>query len=401
MNVQLWSCNFYPEPTGIGLVSGEWTKAMTGLGHQVSVVAAHPHYPLACWGSRRTPYRETTPYGVQVVRLPLWIGREKGFHRIRQDISFASWLLTVGPFLSRSDAIVAVSPSFPALAPAVVASKLWRCPLVIWLQDILPDGAVTTGLLNEGVALSTARYYERWAYRNAERIVVISDSHRENLIAKDVPQRKIRKVFNPATLPLIQQARNPERRQGISRSILLMGNIGKSQSVDKVIEVFQNGLGQLPDVKLVITGYGVAFRDAERAIKSPQVSLVGLLDEDELQCELGKATLGVVSQNANIKEFNLPSKLMNYLAQGLPVIAVVAPEGHIAKFIRDTDSGWVVDARHPEMFPTVLAEALNDLDELHRRGQAGLRFARKNLTPEACARQFEAAIQEAVEEYRR
>jgi hypothetical protein len=42
MDIQLWSYNFDPEPTGIGIVSTVWACGLRDRGHRVSMVAAHP-----------------------------------------------------------------------------------------------------------------------------------------------------------------------------------------------------------------------------------------------------------------------------------------------------------------------------------------------------------------------
>ena len=52
MDIQLWSYNFDPEPTGIGIVSTVWARGLRDRGHRLSVVAAHPHYPEPVWGNR-------------------------------------------------------------------------------------------------------------------------------------------------------------------------------------------------------------------------------------------------------------------------------------------------------------------------------------------------------------
>ena len=69
MRIQLWSYNYDPEPSGIAPLSGIWARAMRDRGHEVLVVAAHPHYPKAIWGSRTKPYRERRE-DVRVLRLP-------------------------------------------------------------------------------------------------------------------------------------------------------------------------------------------------------------------------------------------------------------------------------------------------------------------------------------------
>lgn len=139
MRLQLWSYNYDPEPTGIGPLSSVWARAMTRRGHEVEVVAAHPHYPQASWGARWGPYRERRD-GISVLRLPLAIGRASTAQRIRQEASFSAALTAALPALTTPDVIVAVSPSFPALVPAMIQARVRRIPSVLWLQDILPDG---------------------------------------------------------------------------------------------------------------------------------------------------------------------------------------------------------------------------------------------------------------------
>src|SRR5438445_1530913 len=84
VRIQLWSYNYDPEPTGIGIVSTVWARAMRDRGHEVEVVAAHPHYPEPQWGTRVLPYREVRD-GIKVLRLPLWIGRGSAAERYRQE----------------------------------------------------------------------------------------------------------------------------------------------------------------------------------------------------------------------------------------------------------------------------------------------------------------------------
>src|SRR4051812_6233951 len=119
MRIQLWSYNFSPEPSGIGPVSAAWAHAMRARGHEVLVVAAHPHYPKPVWGLRVRPYRERHD-GVAVLRLPLWVGRDTGLQRVRQELTHTASLAATAPLLPTADVIVVVSPSFPALLPAMV-----------------------------------------------------------------------------------------------------------------------------------------------------------------------------------------------------------------------------------------------------------------------------------------
>ena len=77
MNIQLWTCYYGPEPTGNGPLTTTLAQSLRALGHDVLVVAAHPHYPEAKWGMPKWPYRERRD-GVPIIRLPLWPGRDGG-----------------------------------------------------------------------------------------------------------------------------------------------------------------------------------------------------------------------------------------------------------------------------------------------------------------------------------
>src|SRR5688572_20193734 len=102
MRIQLWSYNYDPEPLGIAPVSRTWSLAMRERGHEVDVIAAHPHYPEPRWGWRALPYREERE-GIDVLRLPLIPGRDSGKRRMLQELSFVASQSLAIPFLSTPD----------------------------------------------------------------------------------------------------------------------------------------------------------------------------------------------------------------------------------------------------------------------------------------------------------
>lgn len=394
MRIQLWSYNYAPEPTGIGPVSATWAKAMTELGHEVTVVAAHPHYPEPIWGKKIRPTR-TRSEGVDIVRLPLWIGRDSAKARMRQDASFSAALMAAFPLLPKADARVVVTPCFPALATAIAASKLDKTPWMLWVQDILPDGAIDTGLLDEGsLAARMSRKLELAAYDSADRVVVISDNFNKNLTKKGVPSEKLSRIYNPATTDI---APLPRTEFSAEPKILVMGNIGHSQGLTNVVKEFEasDRLREL-GARLVITGTGVAADELRAAITTDRVEMLGLVSQERLQHELSTATFGLVSQLGTLPEFNFPSKLMNYLANALPVIASVGPESEVASVIRDTDAGWVCDNSKPGALVETIVGALEMPGDLEFRSAAAHRFATANLTPQALASAFEGQLEDML-----
>ena len=395
MRVQLWSYNYAPEPTGIGPMSRVWAEGLRDLGHDVEIVAAHPHYPSPNWGTKLSPYRELRD-GISVLRLPLWVGRATAAERYRQELTFMAAQFAALPLLGQPDVLVSGSPSFPALLPAMVNARLRRRPWLLWLHDILPDGAVATGLVEDGPALRCARRLERAAYAAAQHIVVPSSVFAANLSAKGVPASKIRLIHYPATrsplsLPLRARA-SPTPR------LLAMGNIGHSQGLGPLVHAFeQDSALEGAAVRFVITGDGVAAPELRAQIRSDRVEMPGLVDDDRLERELEQATLAVVSQRHGGAEFNIPSKLMNFMAYGLPILAAVDPRGEVARIVVESRAGWVVDSRRPELFPALVRDLLSKPEELARRGRLAERYAADRFSLAAFARRFDDVLTAAPE----
>jgi len=274
--VQLWSWNYEPEPTAMGPIAARWAEAMSARGHQVEVVTAHPHYPGPLWGRRSRPYRETRN-GIPVLRLPLVIGHRTTAARIAEEATYAASATVAAAFPSVPDVAVAVSPSFLGLFPVLASAHLRRFPWILWLEDILPDAAATTGLMREGLALRTAERLERFVYSRADRIVVISNAFRENLLGKGVPAWKVAHIYNPYTREL-GEPRVSQNGGGPAR-VLYMGNMGFSQNLPALVRAFELSPALDDQARLVLAGTGELARAVAAEVRSDRVEMPGLMLE--------------------------------------------------------------------------------------------------------------------------
>lgn len=393
----MWSYNYDPEPTGIGPLSTALVRGLRNRGHELEVIAAHPHYPAPVWGTPVLPKRELRD-GIPILRLPLWPGRNSTAERLRQELTYTLSLTGAAPTLGRPQVVIAVSPSFPALATAMAAARLRRIPWVLWLQDILPDGAAATGLLDDGSLMRALRRFERAAYRSASHIVVISTSFAENLLAKGVAGEHISRIFNPATLPVQAQACGDRRVD--DQLVLTMGNIGHTQNLVHVTRAFESSpeLAAL-GARFVLAGDGVAGREVRSAISTDRVEVTGVVGRERLERYLKTAAIAVVSQQYEGVDFNVPSKLMNFMAYGLPTVAAVRPDSEVARIIRESGAGWVTSSSGDTELSTQLVRALTDRSERAARGSRALQFARDNFAPEVIAEQFESVLEQVVERH--
>jgi colanic acid biosynthesis glycosyl transferase WcaI len=396
MRIQLWSYNYHPEPTSVAPVSRVLARGLQARGHDVTVVAAHPHYPTPEWGTRVLPYRQHWD-GIDVLRLPLWIGRASTGQRLRQEATFTLAQMAAAPFLGTPDAFISASPSFPALLPAVLNARARRVPWILWLHDILPDGALATGLLDEDSrVVALARRLERAAYRQAKSIVVLSSAFTANLTQKGVPPAKIRLVYDPATREPTRTRGSGPRPSGPLR-LLSMGNIGHSQGLARVVSAIERYQPRAErPIELVITGDGVAADDVAAAISSSRVRMLGVVSSEQLEDELLLADVALVTQHYHGPEFNIPSKLMNFMAYSLPVLAVVDPTGEVARLVGEAAAGWIVDSADLDSLPETLERLVSAPTEVAGRGVAAVHFAERMFSQTAFIDAFEAELERLV-----
>jgi colanic acid biosynthesis glycosyl transferase WcaI len=291
--------------------------------------------------------------------------------------------------------MVVVSPSFPALIPAMGNASVRRRPWVLWLQDILPAAASSTQLVESKFLLAPARRLELKAYRSAAHIVAISDTFVDNLQAKGVPEDKLTRIYNPATRVPPSTASVIQKRG--SPRVLAMGNMGRSQALPPLIRSFQDSAeARRAGARLIIAGDGVAATEVRNTIRTSSVEMIGLASDERITDELRSASLGVISQRPDLPEFNVPSRLMNLMMFGIPVIAVVRENSEVRKIIDRAQAGWYLPAERPEEFGTTIAEILGDPAELERRGKAAAEFARAHFSIERTAAQFERVLAEVL-----
>ncbi|SVC63319.1 uncharacterized protein METZ01_LOCUS316173, partial [marine metagenome] len=162
----------------------EWCR----LGHQVHVITSLPWYQehrvadgwTGCVARRG---RHGTATVIRLYPFPVQKGQTG-----RRAVAFGAFTALAataavaarGPF----DAVVAVSPPITLAFAARLAARRHGCPMVLNVQDVFPDVAVTVGELNSPQLISLARRLERAAYRAADALTVLSTEVEGNITAK-------------------------------------------------------------------------------------------------------------------------------------------------------------------------------------------------------------------------
>jgi colanic acid biosynthesis glycosyl transferase WcaI len=387
MRILIYSYNYYPEPIGIAPLMTELAEGLVKRGHQVRVITAVPWYPASVIAPeyRGKCFVTEERNGVKIQRCYVWTRQERTLrNRILFEVSFVILSFFQGLNGWRPGVILLTVPGLPVCVPAAILGWLYRAPVVLNLQDILPDAAVHVGLIRNKLMIRVFEYLEKFAYRTAAKISVISDGFTKNILAKAVPPEKIVEINNWVDVHFIKTL--PENQDNYFRQqnhlegkfiVLYSGNIALTQPLETLIDAAKR-LKDIPDIAVVIVGNEKSLERLDRYRKNKQVDNVWLLPfqpREKLPEMLAAADIGIVMQKHNIISFNMPSKIQVLLASGRAIIASVPAEGTAAKAIEKSGGGIVV----PPEDPAALAHGILDLythpDKLEDLGKRGREYA--------------------------
>jgi colanic acid biosynthesis glycosyl transferase WcaI len=304
----------------------------------------------------------------------------------------------------RPDVVLAMSPPL-TLGPAGWAlARARRAPFVFNVQDIFPDVAVELGVLRNERVIAAAASLERFVYRRADAVTVLSDELADNVTGKLPGDKaaKVRVIPNFVDTAFITKAEreNAYRREyGLEGRTVVMyaGNVGFSQSLDLVLHAAMALAEEAPDVVFVINGGGSARIDLEaRAAGIRNVRFVDMQPKERLPDVLAAADIHLVPLRRGLARSSVPSKLYSILAAGRPVLAAVDEGTEVARTVERAGAGRAVPPDDPAAFVDGLRAMLTDRPLLPEMGRAGREFVEGWASPAAVARSYEQLFLELV-----
>lgn len=400
MQILIYSYNYQPEPIGIAPLLTELAEGLVKRGHEVRVVTGMPNYPQRqiYEAYRGQLFLTEVINGVTIQRSYLWIRPEPNLiDRLLLEVSFVLTSLGNAFRGKRPDIILLTSPPLPVVVPAAFLGWIYRCPVILNLQDILPDAAVHIGLLKNPKLIRIFERLEKFAYRVATKITVIADGFIDNLIDKGVPKSKIELIPNWVDVNFIRPM--PKETSAFRKAnqltdkfvVLYSGNIARTQGLSTVINAAVR-LRHLPDIAIVIVGEEKAlhhlklYRDT---CKASNVILLPLQPRSTLPDMLAAADIGLVVQKQNVISFNMPSKIQVLLASGRAIVASVPDKGPAARAVQQSGGGIVIPPEDPGILAATISELYENPNRVKDLGENSRKYAIKHYAFEQALDQYE------------
>ncbi len=401
MRILIYSYNYYPEPIGIAPLMTELAEGLVKRGHEVRVVTAMPNYPerQIYQEYRGKWYLNEYKNGVQIQRSYVWIRPQPNLlDRVLLDASFVVTSFLPALIGWRPDVILSTSPSLPSCVPVALLGWLRACPVILNLQDILPEAAVHVGLLKNKLLIQLFTLLEKFAYRTASKISVIADGFVDNLRGKGVEAEKIVQIPNWVDVNFIRplpKEDNPFRAAHNLNGkfvVLYSGNIALTQGLESVVKA-ASVLRHIPDIVFVIVGEAKGLQRLQQECLdcgADNVLLLPFQPRKDLPQMLSAADVGLVVQKKNVVSFNMPSKIQVLLASGGALVASVPDNGTAARAIRQSGGGIIVPPEDPQALAMAILDLYQNPEKVKTLGYKSRQYAVEQYAFEQALNQYES-----------
>ncbi len=209
MRILYLSQYFPPEAGATQTHAYEMAHNFVRLGHAVTMLAEFPNHPSGIIPAEYSGklYERADLDGIDVIRVWVKASPIKSFRS--RMLFYLTYMLNAslaGLFLARQpyDLVYASSPPLLVGGAALFLSKIRRLPLVFEVRDLWPESAVALGELTNPRSIALAARLEEACYRNARRVVVVTQGIFDRLVERGISPDKLSLVPNGANVEMFQ-----------------------------------------------------------------------------------------------------------------------------------------------------------------------------------------------------
>ena len=384
MRILLLSQYFPPEVGATQSRMQAFAEYLAARGHDVTVICEFPNHPH---GVIPPEYRghvyeddRSNPYRV----LRVWVkASEEKTQRTRMAfyLSYMAMATAMAPVAGRADVVVATTPPLFTGVAGLALARLNRAPFVLDVRDLWPVAAVSLNQIPSAWAIRASEVLERLLYRQANVVTAVTQPFCHHI--DSIRQRAPETLLLPnGTLDLFFDA-TPDDARGLlgvgtdDFLITFAGTLGIAQALPAVVDA----AALREDIHWALLGDG-PIRDRlvqlteERGLQNVHFHRQVALEAVPPFLAASDALLVTLSGHPTFSEF-VPSKLIDYMAVGRPVLLSAA--GEAVRLLELAGAGVAVQPEDPAGLADAagwLAEHALEGAEMGRRGRA---FARTRL----------------------
>jgi len=335
LRILFLSDNFYPEMNAPANRTYEHCREWVKLGADVTVITCVPNFPAGkvFAGYKNKLFQSEYIDGIKVIRVWSYITANEGtLKRIVDYVSFAIMGFLSSLFV-KTDIIIATSPQFFTAIAGRMASFFKRKSWIMEVRDIWPESIVAVGAMKKSKAISLLEKAEKHLYKSASKIVVVTNSFKQNIISKGIGSEKIYVIKNGVFI---------EKFKPISKDSNLLSNLnlenkfivayfgthGMAHKLDFILKCAK--VINDPDIHFLFIGDGAERENLLRLKKELSLDNVTMLysvPKDEIQNYISIIDVALVNlKKSDTFKSVIPSKIFENAAMQKPILLGVEGE---------------------------------------------------------------------------
>jgi len=250
------------------------------------------------------------------------------------------------------------------------------------------------------------RRIENFTYRSADKIIVISEGFKRNIMEKGVPEEKIVVIPNWIDVNEVYPIERKDNilfdRYHLDRDkfyVCYSGNIGHSQNLRLLLDAAKQLEKDLPDMRFVLIGEGAAKAELAEVVKNENIGNVIMLPfqpYEEIAHVFSLGDAGLIISKPGVGGSSVPSKTWSIMAAEKPIIASFDEDSELTELVKKNDFGVAVGAGDADRLCSAVRTLYENRDAGRDMGQRARRYVCENLNKEKCTGMYVETIRGLV-----
>ena len=235
------------------------------------------------------------------------------------------------------------------------------------------------------------RKLEDFTYNHADKIILISQGFKRNVLAKGVPVKKVEVISNWIDLNSVHPVDRRDNKLitefGFDPRkfiVVYAGNFGAAQGADIILKVARQ-MKEYDGIQFVIFGGGPYFEDAKKEAEDlSNVFVHELMPQDRISEVYSLGDVALITCKAGTGRAGMPSKTWSIMACNTPIIASFDIDSDLFDVIRDAGAGECVE---PESIDD-LKKAIISKYSHNTKGLDLREYVKENASRKFCVSRF-------------
>ena len=360
MKILFITDNFIPESNAPAARTFEHASVWVEMGYMVTIITCAPNYPSGKVfdGFSNRLYSKEMVHGIEVIRVWSFITANKGFLlRILDFLSFMISSFIAGIFINQKPThVIGTSPQFFTLISAYLVAKLKRASFVAEIRDLWPESIKALGILQNRLIFKTLVLTEEFLYKKSDKIVVVTDSFKKDLVSRSIDPNKIIVIKNSVNSNLFKPMNKDYdlvNKLRLRKKFVVgyIGTLGESQGLEVVCQsarIFKKM--NIENISIIIVGDGSDRSNLEQYIKKHRllnIKIVPRVSRNDVARYMSLLDIAIVHLR-DLPEFRkvIPSKIFELFAMGIPILygldgeadEIIEKAGGGVKFIQSSSN---------------------------------------------------------------